>query len=106
MGLQAIAEGVSVNYPAAALFILLVDERPEEVFEMEAAGFGEVIASSFDNPPAQHVEVAELLLERARRRVELGQDVVLVVDSITGSRRAANAVVKGTAGLRRADAQS
>jgi len=96
MVLQAIAEGVSTNYPAAALFILLVDERPEEVFEMEAAGFGEVVASSFDNPPAQHVSVAELLLERARRRVELGQDVVLVVDSITRLARAYNAVVKGT----------
>ena len=63
---------------------------------MESAGFGEVVASSFDNPPAQHVSVAELLLERARRRVELGQDVVLVVDSITRLARAYNAVVKGT----------
>ena len=96
MVLEAIAHGVSVNYPAAALFILLVDERPEEVFEMEAAGYGEVVASSFDNPPAQHVEVAELLLERARRRVELGQDVVLIVDSITRLARAHNAVGKGT----------
>jgi transcription termination factor Rho len=96
MVLEAIAAGVSANYPAAALFILLVDERPEEVFEMEAAGYGEVVASSFDNPPAQHVEVAELLLERARRRVELGQDVVLIVDSITRLARAYNAVVKGT----------
>jgi transcription termination factor Rho len=96
MVLQAIAEGVSTNYPNAALFILLVDERPEEVFEMEAAGFGEVIASSFDNPPAQHVALAELMLERARRRVELGQDVVLVVDSLTRLARAHNAVAKGT----------
>jgi transcription termination factor Rho len=96
MVLEAIAAGVSANYPAAALFILLVDERPEEVFEMEAAGYGEVVASSFDNPPAQHVEVAELLLERARRRAELGQDVVLIVDSITRLARAYNAVVKGT----------
>jgi len=96
MVLESIAAGVSANYPAAGLFILLVDERPEEVFEMEAAGYGEVVASSFDNPPAQHVEVAELLLERARRRVELGQDVVLIVDSITRLARAYNAVVKGT----------
>jgi transcription termination factor Rho len=96
MVLQAIAEGVSANYPAAALFILLVDERPEEVFEMESAGLGEVVASSFDNPAAQHVAVAELLLERARRRVELGQDVVLIVDSLTRLARAYNAVVKGT----------
>jgi transcription termination factor Rho len=96
MVLQAIAEGVSTNYPNAALYILLVDERPEEVFEMEASGFGEVIASSFDNPPAQHVALAELMLERARRRVELGQDVVLVVDSLTRLARAHNAVAKGT----------
>jgi len=96
MVLQAIAEGVSTNYPDAALFILLVDERPEEVFEMEAAGVGEVIASSFDNPAAQHVALAELLLERARRRVELGGNVVLIVDSLTRLARAHNAVVKGT----------
>lgn len=96
MVLQAIAEGVSRNYPAASLFILLVDERPEEVFEMEAAGVGEVIASTFDHPAAQHVAAAELLLERARRRVELGQDVVLIVDSITRLARAYNAVQKGS----------
>ncbi|HEX9053547.1 MAG TPA: transcription termination factor Rho [Gemmatimonadales bacterium] len=96
MVLQAIAEGVSTNYPEAGLFILLVDERPEEVFEMEAAGFGEVVASSFDNPPARHVAVAELLLERARRRVELGGDVILIVDSLTRLARAYNAVEKGT----------
>jgi len=96
MVLQAIATGVAANYPAAALYILLVDERPEEVFEMEAAGLGEVIASSFDNPASQHVALAELLLERARRRVELGQDVVLIVDSLTRLARAYNAVVKGT----------
>jgi transcription termination factor Rho len=96
MVLQAIARGVNTNYPDAALFILLVDERPEEVFEMEAAGCGEVLASSFDYPPAQHVAVAELLLERARRRVELGQDVVLIVDSLTRLARAYNAVERGT----------
>jgi transcription termination factor Rho len=108
MVLQAIAEGVNANYPAAALLILLVDERPEEVFEMEAAGFGEVISSSFDNPAAQHVAVAELVLERARRRVEQGEDVVLIVDSLTRLARAYNTVEKGsgrtlTGGL---DAQS
>ncbi len=96
MVLQSIASGVSVNYPQAALFILLVDERPEEVFEMETAGVGEVIASSFDNPPAQHVAVAELLLERARRRVELGLDVVLIVDSLTRLARAYNASARGS----------
>jgi transcription termination factor Rho len=96
MVLQAIAEGVNANYPQADLLILLVDERPEEVFEMEAAGVGEVIASSFDNPASQHVAVAELTLERARRRVELGEDVVLIVDSLTRLARAYNAVEKGT----------
>jgi transcription termination factor Rho len=96
MVLQSIAEGVNANYPDAELLILLVDERPEEVFEMEAAGVGEVVASSFDNPAAQHVAVAELILERARRRVELGQDVVLIVDSLTRLARAYNTVEKGT----------
>jgi transcription termination factor Rho len=94
--LQAIAQGVSRNYPKADLFILLVDERPEEVFEMEAAGVGEVVASSFDNPAQRHVAVAELTLERARRRVELGDDVVLIVDSLTRLARAYNTVEKGT----------
>jgi transcription termination factor Rho len=96
MVLQSIAQGVSANYPQADLFILLVDERPEEVFEMEAAGVGEVIASSFDNPAQRHVAVAELTLERARRRVEMGDDVVLIVDSLTRLARAYNAVEKGT----------
>jgi transcription termination factor Rho len=96
MVLQAIAQGVSRNYPSADLFILLVDERPEEVFEMEAAGVGEVVASSFDNPAQRHVAVAELTLERARRRVELGDDVVLIVDSLTRLARAYNTVEKGT----------
>jgi transcription termination factor Rho len=96
MVLQSIAQGISANYPAAALFVLLVDERPEEVFEMEAMGVGEVIASSFDNTAQQHVSVAELTLERARRRVELGEDVVLIVDSLTRLARAYNTVEKGT----------
>jgi transcription termination factor Rho len=96
MVLEAIAEGIAANYPNATLLTLLVDERPEEVFEMEALGVGEVIASSFDNPASQHVQVAELTLERARRRVELGEDVVLIVDSLTRLARAYNAVEKGT----------
>jgi transcription termination factor Rho len=96
MVLQSIAEGVVANQPEATLFILLVDERPEEVFEMEAAGVGEVVASSFDNPASQHVRVAELILERARRRVELGEDVVMIVDSLTRLARAYNTVEKGT----------
>ncbi|HEU5050029.1 MAG TPA: transcription termination factor Rho [Gemmatimonadales bacterium] len=94
--LQNIAEGISTNHPAATLFILLVDERPEEVFEMEASGFGEVIASSFDQPASSHVAVAELTLERARRRVELGEDVVIIMDSLTRLARAYNTVERGT----------
>jgi transcription termination factor Rho len=96
MVLRSIAEGISANHPAADLFILLVDERPEEVFEMEAAGVGEVVASSFDNPAQRHVAVAELTLERARRRVELGDDVVLIVDSLTRLARAYNTVERGS----------
>ncbi|HUR93301.1 MAG TPA: transcription termination factor Rho [Gemmatimonadales bacterium] len=96
MVLQSIAQGISANYPQATLFILLVDERPEEVFEMEAMGVGETIASSFDNPAQQHVTVAELTMERARRRVELGEDVVVIVDSLTRLARAYNTVEKGT----------
>jgi transcription termination factor Rho len=96
MVLQAIAEGISRNYPSAMLLILLVDERPEEVFEIEAGGFGEVVASTFDHPAERHVAVAELTLERARRRVEMGEDVVLIVDSLTRLARAYNTVERGT----------
>ncbi|HEX3274667.1 MAG TPA: transcription termination factor Rho [Gemmatimonadales bacterium] len=96
MVLQSIAEGISTNDPRATLLVLLVDERPEEVFEMEAMNVGEVIASSFDQPAQQHVAVAELTLERARRRVELGEDVVIIVDSLTRLARAYNTVEKGT----------
>jgi len=94
--LRAVAASIAANHPGATLFILLVDERPEEVFEIEAAGAGEVVASTFDHPPAQHVQLAELTLERARRRVEMGEDVVLIVDSLTRLARAYNAVAKGT----------
>jgi transcription termination factor Rho len=90
MVLQAVAEGVVKNYPNATVFILLVDERPEEVTEMEMCGYGEVIASSFDHPADRHVGVAEITLERARRRVEMGQDVVIILDSITRLARAYN----------------
>ncbi len=96
MVLQAIAEGIVTNSPETELLILLVDERPEEVTEMENTGFGEVISSSFDYPAERHVSVAEITLERARRRVETGQDVVLVLDSITRLARAYNTVEEGT----------
>jgi transcription termination factor Rho len=94
--LQGIARGVEANYPGARIFILLVDERPEEVSEMEALGIGEVIASSFDHSAERHVAVAELLLERARRLVEHGDDVVLIVDSLTRLARAYNTASEGT----------
>jgi transcription termination factor Rho len=96
MVLQAMAEGVVRNHPQATLLILLVDERPEEVTEMELCGFGEVVASSFDYPPERHTTLAELTLERARRRVELGEDVVLILDSITRLARAYNTVERGS----------
>lgn len=94
--LQSVAEGVSRNHPECELLILLVDERPEEVTDIEACGFGEVVASSFDRPPSQHVALAELTLERARRRVEMGKDVVIILDSITRLARAYNAVESGS----------
>jgi transcription termination factor Rho len=94
--LQAIVEGVAINHPEAGLFILLVDERPEEVSEMITWGYGEVVASSFDMPAKRHVEVADMVLERARRMVEQGQDVVIVLDSITRLARAHNTVERGT----------
>jgi transcription termination factor Rho len=94
--LQAIAEGILRNDPDALVYILLVDERPEEVTEMEQHGYGEVVASSFDYPAERHVQVAEITLERARRRVEMGQDVVIILDSITRLARAYNAVETGT----------
>lgn len=96
MLLQAIIEGVATNHPDAALMILLVDERPEEVSEMVMLGQGEVIASSFDMPAVRHVDVAEMVLERARRLVEMGKDVVIVLDSITRMARAYNTVERGT----------
>ncbi len=96
MVLEAIAQGIVKNYPAATLLILLVDERPEEVTEMESCGYGEVIASSFDFPPDRHVAVAQLTLERARRRVESGDDVIIILDSITRLARAFNAVKRGS----------
>ena len=96
MVLQAVAEGIVKNYPHSPLLILLVDERPEEVTEMEMCGYGEVVSSSFDFPADRHVALAELTLERARRRVELGEDVILILDSITRLARAYNTVEKGT----------
>ncbi len=94
--MQAVAEGISTNNPECILFILLVDERPEEVTEMEMVGFGEVIASTFDRTAERHTQVAEITLERARRRVEQGDDVVIILDSITRLARAYNTVEEGS----------
>ena len=94
--LQAVAEGVVKNHPECELMILLVDERPEEVTEMEMCGFGEIIASTFDLTAERHCQVAEMTLERARRRVEAGKHVVIILDSITRLARAHNTVAAGS----------
>ncbi|MBI2072990.1 MAG: transcription termination factor Rho [Gemmatimonadetes bacterium] len=94
--LQAIAEGIVVNHPQARLYILLVDERPEEVSEMVDWGKGEVIASSFDRPAAAHVEAAAALLARAHAEVTAGRDLVIVLDSITRLARGHNTVERGS----------
>jgi transcription termination factor Rho len=94
--LTNIARGIATNNPDVTIYILLADERPEEVTEMEMAGVGEVIASSFDHGAERHVAVAEMTLERARRRVELGQDVVIILDSITRLARAYNNIDRGS----------
>jgi transcription termination factor Rho len=94
--LHAITEGIAINHPNATLLILLVDERPEEVSEAISWGVGEVIASSFDQPAARHVEVTEMVLERARRLVETGKDVIIVLDSLTRMARAHNTAERGT----------
>ncbi len=93
--LQAVSAGIAANYPRATLFLLLTDERPEEVTEMESWGYGEVIASSFDFPAERHVGIAEITMERARRMVESGEDVVLILDSITRLARAYNTIERG-----------
>jgi transcription termination factor Rho len=96
MMLQAIAEGIALNHPDAILLILLVDERPEEVSEMVDWGRGEVIASSFDLPHERHVAVADMVFEHARRQVELGKDVVIVLDSLTRLARSHNTTGRGS----------
>jgi transcription termination factor Rho len=91
--MQHIAHAISANYPDSHLMVLLVDERPEEVTEMQRSVRGEVIASTFDEPAARHVHVAEMVIERAKRLVELKKDVVILLDSITRLARAYNNVV-------------
>jgi transcription termination factor Rho len=93
MLLQAIAHAVARNHPEAHLIVLLIDERPEEVTDMERTVQGEVISSTFDEPAARHVQVAEMVMDKAKRLVESGTDVVLLLDSITRLARAYNAVI-------------
>lgn len=95
MVLQAIAHAVAVNHPDAHLMALLIDERPEEVTEMRRTVRGEVIASPFDRPPSDHTAVAELAVERAKRLVEQGRDVIILLDSLTRLGRAYNLAAPG-----------
>ncbi|MBP6502365.1 MAG: transcription termination factor Rho [Rhodoferax sp.] len=91
--MQHMAHAIAANYPDSYMMVLLVDERPEEVTEMQRTVKGEVIASTFDEPAARHVHVAEMVIERAKRLVELKKDVVILLDSITRLARAYNNVV-------------
>ncbi len=91
--LKKIANSITVNYPDLILMVLLIDERPEEVTDMSRSVDGEIIASTFDRPADEHIRVANLALEKAKRLVEAGKDVVLLLDSITRLARASNLVV-------------
>ena len=93
MLLQTTAQAITRNNPEAELIVLLIDERPEEVTEMRRSVRGEVVASTFDEPPARHVQVAEMVIEKAKRLVEHKRDVVILLDSITRLARAYNTVV-------------
>ena len=92
MLLQAIANAITANHPEITLLVLLIDERPEEVTDMQRTVDGEVIASTFDEPATQHVHVADMVIEKAKRLVECGKDVVILLDSVTRLARAYNAV--------------
>jgi len=91
--LQSIAHSLAINQPECYLIVLLIDERPEEVTEMERSVKGEVISSTFDEPASRHVQVAEMVIEKAKRLVEHKLDVVILLDSITRLARAYNTVV-------------
>ena len=93
MLLQAIANSISANHKDIILFVLLIDERPEEVTDMERSVDGEVISSTFDEPAERHVQVAEMVIEKAKRLVEHKKDVVILLDSITRLARAYNSVI-------------
>jgi len=91
--LQQIANSITTNHPEIILIVLLIDERPEEVTDMERSVKAEVVSSTFDEPPERHVQVSDMVLEKAKRLVELGFHVVILLDSITRLARAHNAVV-------------
>jgi transcription termination factor Rho len=91
--MQHIAHAIAANHPDAILIVLLVDERPEEVTEMQRSVRGEVVASTFDEPAVRHVQVAEMVIEKAKRLVEMGKDVIILLDSITRLARAYNTVI-------------
>jgi len=93
MLLQNIAQSITANNPEAYVIVLLIDERPEEVTEMERTVRGEVVSSTFDEPASRHVQVAEMVIEKAKRLVEHKRDVVIMLDSITRLARAYNTVV-------------
>jgi transcription termination factor Rho len=94
--LQKIANAIQENHPEVVLIVLLIDERPEEVTDMQANVRAEVIASTFDEPPDRHVQVADMVIEKAKRLVEHGKDVVILLDSLTRLARAHNVVVKNS----------
>jgi transcription termination factor Rho len=91
--LQKIANAITENHPEVSLIVLLIDERPEEVTDMQANVRGEVISSTFDEPADRHVQVADMVIEKAKRLVEHGKDVVVLLDSITRLARAHNVIV-------------
>ncbi|MGC1577977.1 MAG: transcription termination factor Rho, partial [Beijerinckiaceae bacterium] len=91
--LQNIAQSITSNHPESYLIVLLIDERPEEVTDMQRSVRGEVVSSTFDEPASRHVQVAEMVIEKAKRLVEHGRDVVILLDSITRLGRAYNTVV-------------
>ncbi len=90
--LQRIANGITQNHPDVKLIVLLIDERPEEVTDMKRSVVGEVVSSTFDEPPKRHIQVADMVLEKAKRFVEQGRDVVVLLDSLTRLARASNTV--------------
>ena len=94
--LKKVAQNISINYPDVKLIVLLIDERPEEVTDMQRSINGEVIYSTFDEEPQNHTKVAQMVLERAKRMVEQGQDVVILLDSITRLARAYNLTITPT----------